>query len=315
MKKVIVPKSLSEDGKQYLREHNLELVEVDRTDADHILEVGRDAAGMILFVDHIGESVLSQMPNLKIIARHGVGYDNVNLDAAAQHGVWVTITPKANAETVAETTLAHIFDLSKNLTKTSMEMRKGDYTYALRHRGFDLAGKTLGIVGYGRIGQWVAKKASALGMTILIYNRSPKESEYGTFVDLDTLLKRSYVISLHLAHNSATHHIIGAAQLAEMKPSSVVVNLGRGGLIDTDALVAALRNHAIAGAGLDVFESEPLPLDSPLFQFDNVVLTPHIGSSTTESFSRMATDAASEVVRVLDGQAPQWPVNQVKNKS
>jgi D-3-phosphoglycerate dehydrogenase len=152
-------------------------------------------------------------------------------------------------------------------------------------------------------------------MTILIYNRSPKESEYGTFVDLDTLLKRSYVISLHLAHNSATHHIIGAAQLAEMKPSSVVVNLGRGGLIDTDALVAALRNHAIAGAGLDVFESEPLPLDSPLFQFDNVVLTPHIGSSTTESFSRMATDATSEVVRVLDGQAPQWPVNQVKNKS
>ncbi|EEI23168.1 phosphoglycerate dehydrogenase [Lentilactobacillus hilgardii] len=311
-KKVVIPKSLSEDGKKVLTDRGIDLIEVDDNFIDGLLEHGRDADGMIIFLDHVGEDVLSQMPNLKIIARHGVGYDSIDLDASAQHGVWVTNTPNANAATVAETTLAEIFDLSKNVTKTSFEMRKGNYTYALAHRGFDLAGKTLGIIGYGHIGQQVAKKASALEMPILIYNRSKKESPYEKFVDLDTLLKTADIVTLHLASNPATHHIIGKDQLAEMKRSSVLINLGRGGLIDTSALINALKIHQIAGAALDVFEEEPLPLDSDLFHFENVLLTPHIGSSTVESFSRMAVDAASEVVRVLNGEKPQWPVNEPK---
>lgn len=311
-KKVIVPDKLSEDGKKVLTDHGFQLIEVPGTTPENILKYGKDADGMILFVDQIGEAVISQMPNLKIIARHGVGYENVDLQASQQHGVWVTITPNANASTVAETTLADIFDLSKHLTTVTTEMRKGNYGYPLTHLGFDLAGKTLGILGYGRIGHWVAKKASALDMRILIHNRTPKESPYGTFVDLDTLLAQSDVLTLHLAATPATKHIIDRTALSKMKSSSVIVNLGRGSLIDEQALIDALKNQTIAGAALDVFETEPLPKDSELFKLDNVLLTPHIGSSTTESFSRMAIDAANEVVRVLDGEQPKWPVNQVK---
>lgn len=312
-KKVIVPETLSQAGKDYLTDRGIKLIEVDGHSTDSLLAHGRDADGMIIFLNHIGEAVLSQLPKLKVIARHGVGYDNVDLAASAKHGVWVTNTPNANAATVAETTLAEIFDLSKNLTKISMEMREGNSTYSQSHLGFDLAGKTLGIIGYGHIGQQVAKKASALDMEILIYNRSQKQSPYGKFVDLTTLLKTADVVTLHLAANPKTRHIIGAEQLAMMKPSSVLVNLSRGSLVDTDALIAALTSHQLAGAALDVFEEEPLPMSSKLFQFDNVLLTPHIGSSTVESFSRMAVDAASEVVRVLDGEKPKWPVNQPRS--
>lgn len=310
-KKVIIPKSLSVDGKRYLTEHGMTLIEVPGTSAANILQAGRDADGMILFVDPIGEDVISQMPNLKIIARHGVGYDNVDLTAAENHGVWVTITPNANAATVAETTLAEMLDLSKNLTMISMAMRDGDGAYALAHQGFDLAGKTLGILGYGRIGQWVAKKASALDMNILIYNRTPRKSPYGEFADLKTVIKEADVLTLHLAATPATRHIIGQKELALMKPSSVLINLGRGSLVDQTALINALKAHTIAAAALDVFDPEPLAANSELFDLDNVLLTPHIGSNTVESFSRMATDAASEVVRVLNGEKPQWPVNQV----
>ncbi len=307
--KVLVPAQLSQDGKAYLKDHGFEVIEVPRANQENILKYGQDVDGMILFVDPIGEDVILQMPNLKIIARHGVGYDSVDLDASAKHGIWVTNTPNANAATVAETTIAEILDVSKNLTKDSLEMRNGNFGYPLAHLGFDLEGKTIGILGYGKIGQLVAKKASSLGMRILIHNRTPRESSYGQFVDLDTLLKESDVLTLHLASNPATYHTIGKEQLAEMKASSVLINLGRGALVDQDALIDALKSKAIAGAALDVFDEEPLPLDSELFKFDNVLLTPHIGSSTVESFSRMATDTASEVVRVLSGQAPQWPVN------
>lgn len=310
--KVLVPAQLHPDGKRYLREHGLEVVELMRDNAENILKNGKDAAAMILFLDPVGENVISQMPNLKIIARHGVGYDSVDLDASANYGVWVTNTPNANAATVAETTLAEIMDVSKHITKNSMEMRDGNFAYPLAHLGFDLEGKTLGILGYGKIGRLVAKKASALGMRILIHNRTPRESPYGQFVDLDTLVKSADILTLHLAANSQTRHIIGRKQLAEMKPNSVLINLGRGALVDTAALIDALKSGSISGAALDVFDKEPLPMNSELFKLDNVLLTPHIGSSTVESFSRMATDAASEVVRVLNGEQPQWPVNQPK---
>lgn len=307
--KVLVPAQLHPDGKRYLQEHGFEVVELMRANAENILKNGKDATAMILFLDPVGEKVISQMPNLKIIARHGVGYDSVDLDASARHGVWVTNTPNANAATVAETTLAEILDVSKHLTKDSMEMRAGNSAYPLSHLGFDLEGKTLGILGYGKIGRLVAKKASGLGMRILIYNRTPRESLYGEFVDLDTLLKSAGILTLHLAANPQTRHIIGRPQLAEMKRGSMLINLGRGVLVDTDALIEALKTGSIRGAALDVFDEEPLPMSSELFKLDNVLLTPHIGSSTVESFSRMATDAASEVVRILSGDSPQWPVN------
>lgn len=188
-------------------------------------------------------------------------------------------------------------------------MRQGDFNYPQTHRGFDLEGKTLGIFGFGRIGQLVAQKASALGMTILYTNRHPRETTFAKQVTFDELLQKSDIVTLHAAVTSDTRKIMNREAFAKMKPGSALINLGRGALVDETALIDALNSKRLRAAALDVFDEEPLPLSSPLYQFDNILLTPHIASNTTESMNRMAIGAASEVVRVLNGRQPQWAVN------
>ncbi|KRM74606.1 phosphoglycerate dehydrogenase [Secundilactobacillus collinoides] len=310
-KKVIIPKGLSQAGKDYLTEHHLQTIELKDTSAATILSNAPEADGIVLMTEPFPNDTIAQMPNLKVIARHGVGYDNVDQDYMQQHNIWVTITPNANASTVAETTLAEMLDLSKNLTAISDKMRTGDFDYKGSHMGFDLAGKKLGIMGYGRIGRMVAHKASALGMTTLIYDPFVKEADAGTLVDRDTLFKEADIITLHMAVTPENTAGIGQHEFELMKSSAVIINLGRGALVDQNALIQALKNKTIRGAALDVFNEEPLPLTSPFYTLDNVLLTPHIASNTVECMSRMAVDSASEVVRVLSGEKPEWPVNQI----
>ncbi|GAY73922.1 D-3-phosphoglycerate dehydrogenase [Lentilactobacillus kosonis] len=272
------------------------------------MKEAKDAVGAILFTEPFTAETIDQMPNLKVIARHGVGYDAVDYDYAATKGIWVTITPNANASTVAETTLAEMFDLSKNLTKYAGIMKQGA---SGRPLGFDLAGKTLGIMGFGRIGQLVAEKVSGLGMNVLIYSRTPKQTKYGKFVDREMLLSQSDILSLHMPVTSETKHGIGMTEFKLMKNTASLINLGRGALVNQDDLIQALKTGEIAQAALDVTEPEPLPRDSELYSLDNVLLTPHIAANTVESMTRMAVDAASEVVQVLNNGRPQWPINQV----
>ncbi|MFT8995301.1 phosphoglycerate dehydrogenase [Lentilactobacillus hilgardii] len=312
MTKVAVPKGLSVEGKRYLTDHGLSLIELDSMASDSIEKNAGDADGLILMTDPFPNQTIKQLPNLKVIARHGVGYDNVDQNFMAKAGIWVTITPNANASTVAETTLAEILDVSKNLTSISDEMRKGHFEYKNTHMGFDVAGKTLGIMGYGRIGRMVAKKASGLDMKIMIYDPFVKESEDGQLVNREALLKESDIITLHMAVTPDNQQGIGKNEFDEMKDSAVLINLGRGALVDQTALINALRTHTIGGAALDVFNEEPLRLTSDFYQLDNVLLTPHIASNTKECMARMAVDAASEVVRVLTGDNPKWPVNKIE---
>lgn len=307
--KVVIPCALSQAGKDYLINHGFETIEVPDDREDTIVKYGQDAEGIILMTDPFSNEAIRSLPNLKIIARHGVGYDNVDPGFAESEGVWVTITPHANAATVAETTVAELFDVSKNLTSISQKMREGDFSYKQTHMGFDLAGKTLGIMGYGRIGKMVAKKASALDMNILIFDPYVSTAKLGKLVDRDTLLTESDIITLHLVVTPETKKGISEKEFKQMKKTSVLINLGRGALVDQEALITALRTGEIGGAALDVFNEEPLPLTSELYKLENVLLTPHIASNTFECMSRMAVDAASEVVRVLSGSQPQWPVN------
>lgn len=309
--KVIVPQGLSQAGKDYLSTNHLELIELPDTSATTILNNAPEADGIVLMTEPFPNSAVAQMPNLKIIARHGVGFDNVDPKFMQENNIWVTITPNANASTVAETTLAEILDLSKNLTSISEKMRVGQFDYKTTHMGFDLAGKKLGIMGYGRIGRMVAHKASALGMNTLIYDPFVKEAADGQLVDRNTLFKEADVITLHMAVTPDNNAGIGQKEFELMKNSAVLINLGRGALINQDDLLQALKTKAIRGAALDVFNEEPLPLTSPFYDLDNVLLTPHIASNTTECMSRMAVDSASEVVRVLTGKKPKWPVNQI----
>ncbi|KRL46844.1 D-3-phosphoglycerate dehydrogenase [Levilactobacillus spicheri DSM 15429] len=311
-KTVAIPRNLAQAGKDYLTQHGMTLVELDDMSTATIAQQAKEVDGIVLMTDPFGNELADQMPNLKVIARHGVGYDNVDQDFWGQQGVWVTITPNANAATVAETALAEMLDLSKDLTGQSTAMRRGDGQYKVTHLGFDLAGKSLGIMGFGRIGRALGKLVQSLNMRVLIYDPFVQQTDLGELVDRDTLLRESDVISLHMAVTPENKQGIGEREFAMMKDSAYLVNLGRGALVDQAALIAALKAHTIAGAALDVFDEEPLPLNSPFFSLDNALLTPHIASNTREAMDRMAVDSASEVVRVLQGQTPQWAVNQVQ---
>lgn len=311
-KNVAIPQGLSQAGKDYLINHGMDLVELPDTQAKTIISQAPNVDGVVLMTEPFPNETIKQMPNLKVIARHGVGFDNVDPDYMGENQVWVTITPNANAATVAETTLAEILDISKNLTAISDNMRKGDFGYKSSHMGFDLAGKTLGIMGYGRIGKMVAKKASSLDMDILIYDPFVKSAEYGKIVDKETLIANSDVITLHMAVTPENEQGIDQDVFKTMKKSAVLINLGRGALVNQDDLLEALKTHEIRGAALDVFNEEPLPLTSEFYKLDNVLLTPHIASNTIECMARMAVDSASEVVRVLSGEQPKCPVNSLK---
>lgn len=309
MKKVVVAESLADKGKDLLRTNGFEVIQTDGTVAD-ALSKAPDAYALLLGTKKITNEQILQFENLKIIARNGVGFNNIDVDFCAQHGIWVTITPTANASTVAETTLAEMFDLSKNIYNDSTAMRDGNFAdYKHHHLGFDLAGKTLGILGFGRIGQMVAKKASQLDMKIIYNDRFAKDNDLATAVSRDELFQTADIITLHMAVTPETTNGIGKAEFDMMKDSASLINLARGELVKTDDLIAALKNHSIYGAALDVFDQEPLPMDSELYQLENVLLTPHIASNTVECMNRMAVDAASEIIKVVnDETAPQWPV-------
>ena len=212
---------------------------------------------------------------------------------------------------MAETTLAEILDLSKNLTVTSNEMRKGNFDYKNSHRGFNLAGQTLGIMGYGRIGKQVAKLAHAFGMKILIYDPFVKTTNIGSLVNREDIFRQSDVLTLHMAVTADNQAGIGSKEFALMKDTALLINLGRGALVNQDELIEALRDKEIAGAALDVFNEELLPLDSELYQLENVLLTPHIASNTKNAMENMAVDSANEVIRVLNGESPLWSVNKI----
>ena len=310
--KVAVPAYLSQAGKDYLTDHGFELIETADQKAATLAKEATDADGIVLMTDPFPNEMIEKMPNLKVIARHGVGYDNVDQDFFGDHGVWVTITPTANAATVAETTLAAMFNISANLTADINHMKAGEWGWAGNHKGFDLAGKTLGIMGYGRIGRMVAAKASALDMHVIAYDPFAKGDGNAELVDRDTLLKTADIVTLHMLVTPETTHSIGEKEFKMMKPTATLINFGRAALVDQQAMQAALRNGEIAHGFVDVFDEEPLPKDDPWFSTPNVLLTPHIASDTTECMNRMATDAASEVVRVLNGEKPKWNVNQLK---
>ncbi len=310
-KKVAIPSFLSQEGKDYLRDHGMEVVELPDMLAETIASQAADVDGIVEMVDPFPNEMAAKLPNLKIIARHGVGYDNVDQDYFGQQGIWVTITPNANASTVAETTLAAIFDLSKNYTQDINLMKDNNWDAAVANKGVDLAGKTLGIMGFGRIGRMVAKKASALEMRIISYTPHPDEAANIEFVSRDELIAESDFISLHMPVTPADKHGFGQREFAMMKKDAYLINFGRAALVDEDAERAALNSGQIAGAAVDVYDQEPLPADNPWRSTKNVLLTPHIASNTKECMARMAVDAASECVRVLAGKKPLWPVNKL----
>jgi D-3-phosphoglycerate dehydrogenase len=251
---------------------------------------------------------------LKVIGVHGIGVDPVAVPVATAHGIAVVNTPLANVRSVAEHAIGLIFALAKSFSEADRAVRANDFRFKYRTRLVELDGLTLGIVGLGRIGQQTAQLARALGMRVIAVSLDTPDAVFAEVhaerLDrLDELLAQADVVSLHLPLTAGTRGLIGRRELARMKPGSFLVNTGRGGVVDEAALVAALDNGPLAGAGLDVFESEDMPFDHPLLQRRNALLTPHVAGSTEACLIRTAREVAAEVLAVLRGEHPRFLVN------
>ena len=306
--KVAVPKNLSDSGKNLLLKNNFELIELKNMDNSELLNKAKNANGIILGVNKFNDDNFKYLKNLKIIARTGVGFNNINCKLAARNGVWVTITPEGDYQETANAAFTAILSLGRHFPQINYSMYHNSFKQAREIPTHDLKNKTLGIIGYGRVGKALEKNAHYFGFNILINSHHPTVPKYGKYVDKITLLKNSDFISLNVPATPETFHMIDINELKLMKQSANIINFARGTLINTKALINALKNHEIDGAALDVYEQEPLPKTSELYKLNNVLLTPHIGGITIESRRKMAYDAASEITRVLTNKKPLWPV-------
>ncbi|HEY2054955.1 MAG TPA: phosphoglycerate dehydrogenase [Solirubrobacterales bacterium] len=283
-----------------LRAAGLELVVsprgADRT-PEQLAEVLGDAVAAIADADPFDAGVLERATGLRVIARTGVGLDSIDLAAASRHGVVVTTTPGTNHETVADHTLALMLAALRNLGRLDGSVRAGgwrDFSLPMSQ----LHGSTVGLVGYGAIGGAVGRRVEAFGATLLVHD--PLGAADGELVDLDELLERSDVISLHLPLTPETTDLIDARRIALMRPGAILVNTSRGPIVDQDALVEALREGRLGGAGLDVFAVEP-PGQGPLRELPNVVMSPHCGGISAESNLAMSKMATVSVLAALAG--------------
>jgi D-3-phosphoglycerate dehydrogenase len=272
--------------------------------ADELVEALRGVDAIITGTDALTAEVIDGADALRTIAKHGVGLDNIDLEAARKRGIVVSATAGAIHDSVADHTLALLLTLARKVVEAHRDVTTGGWG---GHMGMELRGKTMGIVGLGRIGKEVCVRAQAFGMRVVAHDPYPDEALAAThkvsFVPLGRLLETSDIVSLHAAGGGSGGHLIGAAELEQMKPSAFLVNTARGGLVDEAALAGALSAGRLAGAGLDVFAQEP-PAGSLLLGLPNVVLTPHTAGFTREGLLRMGDMAVENCLRALRGEPP-----------
>jgi D-3-phosphoglycerate dehydrogenase len=265
--------------------------------------------GMIAGLDELDAPALETANDLKVIARYGVGYNNVDLEAAKKQGIVVTNTPGANAVSVAELTIGLILSMLRPIIPAVLETKDGNWP---RFKGYSLEGKTVGLLGCGAIGKETAKRLLGFGSRLLVYDLYPDEdfadSHNVTFTDLDQVLAESDVISLHLPGTDATKGVVDAGFLGRMKKGAWLVNTARGDLIDETALINALKSGHLAGAALDVYSQEPPDKDNLLLKMDQVITTPHMGAHSDSATNNMGRMALEECLAVLRGEKPKYQV-------
>jgi len=276
---------------------------------EELIQNLKDADAVVLGADKCSRKVIEALERVRVIGRHGVGIDNIDLDAATQKRIIVTYTPHANADAVADHTWALILALARRIIPADISTKAGKWE-GTKFIGIELSSKTIGILGLGTIGQLVAERARGFDMNIFYCDKRRNkalERKIGvTYVDLERLLRESDILTIHAALTSETRKMIGAKELRIMKNTALLINTARGEIIDEKVLVQALREGWIAGAALDVFEREP---PKQLLKMDNVVLTPHIAAYTIEALRRMDVMVAEDIVKVLSGKKPEHVAN------
>jgi D-3-phosphoglycerate dehydrogenase len=282
---------------------------------DDLIARIRGAEALFVRPGIISRRVIHSLPDLRIIAVHGAGVDQVDIVAATEAGVVVTNVPGGNANAVAELTLGLLLALLRRIPQSSWMVQREHKWDEARWMGSELRGKTIGVVGWGYVGKRVIALADAFGMSVLAHDpylsAEAVESLGAVPRGFQELLASSDVVTTHVPLTPQTHHLIGEEQLAQMRQGALLVNTSRGAVIDVQALYEALASGHLAGAALDVMEQEPPPPDHPLFSLPNVIVTPHAGGSTYEVLATLARVACEDIVRVLEGQPPLHPVNPV----
>jgi D-3-phosphoglycerate dehydrogenase / 2-oxoglutarate reductase len=308
--RVLLYEDMHEAGKKVLAEI-AELVMTSSLDEDVLVELARDVHAIIIRANgRVSARIIEAARGLKVIGRHGVGLDGIDLEAAKARGIPVVYTPDANTESVAEQCVGLMMAVSKQIARADKAIRQGRWQVRYEYIGQEMLGRTLGMIGMGRIGGRVAEICHlAFRMPVLYYDvASYPEAENrlaATRLTLNEVLAQADYISVHVPLLPATRGMIGREQFALMKKGAIFINTARGPIVDEPALVQALQNGHLAGAGMDVYAVEPTPADNPLLQLENVVLTPHMSAHTDDALRAMSLVAA-DVVRVLEGQKPEY---------
>lgn len=306
MKKVLISDNISQSGIEFLKGKGLEVVlKPEMTPEELLAEISNYDGLIVRSRTKVTADIIAKGKNLNVIGRAGSGLDNIDVEAAKKSGIAVVNAAGANATSVAEHTMALILALFRNLVLSATGLKAGRWEkkgYVAR----ELAGKTIGIIGFGHVGSLVAQLAHGFGMKIIVSTRTETEEKEkmvrgfnGSLVSLNHLLKESDVVTIHVPRSSETEALIGKKELALMKKTSYLVNCSRGGVVDEAALVEALQHQQLAGAALDVFATEPLQVGSPLLSLPNVILTPHVAGQSAEAKERASLAVAQAVAESL----------------
>jgi D-3-phosphoglycerate dehydrogenase len=314
---VLLPQPIETEAISLLEKKNCIVTTAPDPKPETVLPLLKDAHGLILRTGiTISRELIENADELLVISRTGGGLDNVDVSAATEKKIIVTSNLGVNTISVAEHVLSLILALSKRLILLDNAVRNGNFGIRYQNLSRDIYGKTIGLLGFGRIGCEIGRICHQIfGMQVIAYDPNlpdGKKAEYCswvTFAELYELLSKSDVISIHVPLTDKTRHLVGDAEFSLMKTDAILINASRGGVVNETALVKALQNNQIAGAGLDVFSEEPVPADNPLLKLENVILTPHTAALTKECVTRMATEAAKCVLDVFDGREPQNVAN------
>ncbi|AZO93520.1 hydroxyacid dehydrogenase [Halocella sp. SP3-1] len=309
MYKILVTKPIHPIGMKILREKADVAI---LSSVENMEEESKDKDAIILRIGNVTKSIIEGNPNLKVIAKHGVGVDEIDVETATKFKIPVVNAPGANADSVAEHTIAMLLALVKNIRNSDINLRKGKFNYRDSAKPVGLEGKTFGVAGYGQIGKKVVEKSRGFNMNTIVYDPYAEinENQEVEFCDsIDTLFKKSDIVSLHMPLTKETINLITYKQLKLLGEKGYLINCARGEVICQSDLSLALENEIIAGAALDVFDKEPPDINEKLFSYDNIIVTPHMAALSEEAIIKMSTMVSRGVLKVLEGEMPENVVN------
>jgi D-3-phosphoglycerate dehydrogenase len=312
MEKVLITEPIHPDAIKML-ENSFYLVFADNIESSTILRLAEDCSGILVRVAKITGDMMSQMPQIKVIAKHGIGLDNIDLTSATEKGIAIVNTPTANVNAVAEHALAIMLALMKNLIPLDNATRLGDFVRRNRVTNTEISGKKIGLIGLGKIARRFAALLQGFNVSLYGYDPFVKQEEVVSLgiqsVSKQQLLQTADIVSIHVPLTKETFHLLSNAEFQLMKDGAMLINTSRGQVVDEEALFQALTKGKLAGAALDVFESEPPSKDNPLFKLNNIVVSPHNAALTDIALRAMAMDSAQGIVDVLNGKVPKYLAN------